>query len=85
MIFRAFYGVRDAPRAPDGRQLGAVHGFFDRLAVRGADGHDPGIAGDARNGTPAHAATHASPAGAVERARSGFAAWSATVRVAMPS
>jgi 5'-3' exonuclease len=32
MIFRAFYGVRDAPLAPDGRQLGAVHGFFDRLA-----------------------------------------------------
>ncbi len=32
MIFRAFYGVRDAPRAPDGRQLGAVHGFLDRLA-----------------------------------------------------
>jgi 5'-3' exonuclease len=32
MIFRAFYGVRDAPRAPDGRQVNAVHGFFDRLA-----------------------------------------------------
>jgi len=32
MIFRAFYGVRDAPPAPDGRQVNAVHGFFDRLA-----------------------------------------------------
>ncbi|MGN6870993.1 MAG: 5'-3' exonuclease [Solirubrobacteraceae bacterium] len=32
MIFRAFYGVRNSPRAPDGRQVGAVHGFFDRLA-----------------------------------------------------
>jgi 5'-3' exonuclease len=32
MIFRAFYGVRDAPRGPGGEQLGAVHGFFDRLA-----------------------------------------------------
>jgi 5'-3' exonuclease len=32
MIFRAFYGVRNAPPAPDGRQLGAVHGFLDRLA-----------------------------------------------------
>ena len=32
MIFRAYYGVRDAPPAPDGRQVNAVHGFFDRLA-----------------------------------------------------
>jgi 5'-3' exonuclease len=32
MIFRAFYGVRNAPHAPDGRQVNAVHGFFDRLA-----------------------------------------------------
>jgi 5'-3' exonuclease len=32
MIFRAFYGARNNPRAPGGRQLGAVHGFFDRLA-----------------------------------------------------
>jgi 5'-3' exonuclease len=32
MIFRAFYGVRDSPPAPDGRQVNAVHGFFDRLA-----------------------------------------------------
>src|SRR6478735_5060805 len=32
MIFRAYYGVRDAPAAPDGRPVNAVHGFFDRLA-----------------------------------------------------
>ncbi len=32
MIFRAFYGVRDGPPAPDGRQVNAVRGFFDRLA-----------------------------------------------------
>ncbi len=32
MIFRAYYGVRDAPPAPDGRQVNAVHGFLDRLA-----------------------------------------------------
>jgi 5'-3' exonuclease len=32
MIFRAFYGVRNAPRAPQGQQVNAVHGFFDRLA-----------------------------------------------------
>jgi 5'-3' exonuclease len=32
MIFRAYYGVRDAPPAPDGRQVNAVHGFCDRLA-----------------------------------------------------
>jgi 5'-3' exonuclease len=32
MIFRAYYGVRDSSPAPDGRQVNAVHGFFDRLA-----------------------------------------------------
>lgn len=32
MIFRAFFGVRDAPAAPDGGQVNAVHGFLDRLA-----------------------------------------------------
>jgi 5'-3' exonuclease len=32
LIFRAFYGVRDSAPAPDGRQVNAVHGFFDRLA-----------------------------------------------------
>jgi 5'-3' exonuclease len=32
MIFRAFYGVRNSPPAPDGRLLNAVHGFCDRLA-----------------------------------------------------
>jgi 5'-3' exonuclease len=32
LIFRAFYGVRDSAPAPDGRQMNAVHGFFDRLA-----------------------------------------------------
>jgi N-acetylglucosamine kinase-like BadF-type ATPase len=84
-------GVRDAiPAARIVRLaappvLGAALLGLDRLAARGADGDDPGIAGDARNGTPAHAATHAAPARAVERARSGFDAWSATVRVAMPS
>jgi 5'-3' exonuclease len=32
LIFRAFYGVRDSAPAPGGRQVNAVHGFFDRLA-----------------------------------------------------
>ena len=32
MIFRAYYGVRDSAPAPDGRQVNAVRGFFDRLA-----------------------------------------------------
>ena len=32
LIFRAYYGVRDSAAAPDGRQMNAVHGFFNRLA-----------------------------------------------------
>ncbi|MBV9802969.1 MAG: flap endonuclease [Solirubrobacterales bacterium] len=32
LIFRAYYGVRESAPAPDGRQVNAVHGFFDRLA-----------------------------------------------------
>ena len=32
LIFRAYYGVRDSAPAADGRQVNAVHGFFDRLA-----------------------------------------------------
>jgi 5'-3' exonuclease len=32
LIFRAYYGVRDSAPAPDGRQVNAVRGFFDRLA-----------------------------------------------------
>ncbi|MGH2881749.1 MAG: 5'-3' exonuclease [Solirubrobacteraceae bacterium] len=32
MIFRAFYGVRNSPPAPNGRQVNAVRGFLDRLA-----------------------------------------------------
>ena len=32
LIFRAFYGVRDSAPAPDGSQVNAVRGFFDRFA-----------------------------------------------------
>ena len=32
LIFRAFYGSRDAPPAPNGRQANAIQGFCERLA-----------------------------------------------------
>ncbi|HUA46675.1 MAG TPA: hypothetical protein VMA77_15695 [Solirubrobacteraceae bacterium] len=32
LIFRAFYGVRDAAPAPNGRQANAIQGFLERLA-----------------------------------------------------
>ena len=32
LIFRAFYGVRDRPPAPNGRPANAIHGFLERLA-----------------------------------------------------
>src|SRR5258708_39592749 len=32
MIFRAFYGVPQTNRAPDGTLINAVRGFLDRLA-----------------------------------------------------
>jgi 5'-3' exonuclease len=32
LIFRAYYGVPDSVRAPDGRPVNAVRGFLDRLA-----------------------------------------------------
>jgi 5'-3' exonuclease len=32
-IFRAFYGVPDSIRSPDGRPVNAVRGFMDRLAT----------------------------------------------------
>jgi 5'-3' exonuclease len=32
LIFRAYYGTRGAARAPEGREVNAVRGFFERLA-----------------------------------------------------
>src|SRR3984885_12223290 len=32
LIFRAFYGTRDRPPAPNGRQANAIQGFLERLA-----------------------------------------------------
>jgi 5'-3' exonuclease len=32
LIFRAFYGLRDAPLAPNGLQANAIQGFLERLA-----------------------------------------------------
>ena len=32
LIFRAFYGTRDRPPAPNGRQANAIHGFLERFA-----------------------------------------------------
>ena len=32
LIFRAYYGMPASIRAPDGRQVNAVHGFLERLA-----------------------------------------------------
>jgi 5'-3' exonuclease len=32
LIFRAYYGARDAPPGPNGRQANAIRGFLERLA-----------------------------------------------------
>ena len=34
LIFRAYYGTRDRPRAPGGMQVNAIKGFLERLSPR---------------------------------------------------